>query len=272
MGYVGERIEIMPKILMTGENTFRVVEDDYEERVETPTPPISPNPNSPTHQLKRDMLRENPYTKEAASDVMRTPVNYDMGVSPIEKEPYWGKYTPRPASYPNLQKWREGDLDINKYISIDVGDRRAYAQNDPPSTLSHEYTHKRYFEDLDPVTRQTWALSHRNIMGEDFPKMEKEYWGIDEPEKSWADPIRQVFGMGYINREPVEMYAQWAESRGNQVPEEFYPGQFRPPEPPRPAPLSPAAVGPPNNTSVSYNPTPGKLPVPSPSRWNEWLR
>lgn len=224
----------MPKILMTGENTFRVVEDDYEERVDTPTPPISPNPNSPTHQLKRDTLRENPYTEEAASKMMRTPVNYDLGTP---DKGYFGKYFGNaPQSY-RLANSSPGTIGVNRRVQLPIdiaeqNNRSVFYENPsggPTDTLAHEFGHKWYYEDLAPRVRNEWGRDYENIMGEDYAPVSESYWGeggpVPEPRVQSAI-TRMVHGPG-ANRQPSEMYAEWSSEKPGSVPEQYYPGLYR---------------------------------------------
>ncbi len=158
----------MTTIVDQGNGRFRIITDAEEiaaSRTFAPTltlaeasgPPMpGPVPNvSPVYEEKRQAAVTGSMTPAAAADLYRTPTSvYYTQEDPLG-EGVAGQYRPGRRLVVPLAGSGQGRM----YL-WDPGD------TDRAQTMRHEYLHKRYFEDLDPVDRVRWLLDHRDVTPE----------------------------------------------------------------------------------------------------------
>lgn len=175
-------------------------------------PPLaSPHPNvSPVYEVKRQAAVSGAMTPAATADLYNTPTTVHYTQEPPLGEGVGGRYHWGGAALPllgtgqgRMEIWRPGDWNTDE-------------------TVRHEYLHKRYFEDMDPVDRVRWLLDYQRVEPETVERQMVESNVYDLG--GWRERIPNTH-----NVRPSESYAWTGDDPTRLTPDErtlYYPGVY----------------------------------------------
>lgn len=190
-----------------------------------PAPPIHPNANDPVYEIKRRAASSRPMTSEAALDMQRKPAF----VSFSSEDPFAYRGGAAGMYFPEGSEMPEGQPEQQ----IQVWANPAWLSSNAEDTMAHEFAHKRYYEDLSPVTRviyekrapQIWGRSEHAYEPGTYRYLQGQYDSF----RGEGVPPNEVYA------EAVEITPEGrvpAHDLPYDVRERYYPGFFTPkPEP-----------------------------------------